>query len=233
MGGLFSADGPLLAFLNVIADLVILNILMIIFMSPLMYLLLMLSGFLPFTFLGIGFSVLSLLCGAPVCALHYCVIRRVRGEEGALLGDYFKSYKDNFKQGNLLWTGLIFAFFIFFMDMRLAALKGDEPLFLALQLLLGVILLLLFMIFLYAFPLQARFVSPVKSTVKNALLLALISPPRTMAQAVLFLLMPGLYYVLGIGIFPLLLLFGFSLPAYLRARLYVPVFRRLEEEKEE
>ena len=228
--GLFSIDGPLARYLNVLADLVILNIFTVVLLTPFFCLLLLLSGFIPLNFLSIAFSACTVFCGAPVCALHYCMIRKVREEEGSLPRDYFRACKENFKQGNLLWTGILLAFFVLYMDMQIAAAQGDGMIFTVLQVICGAMLLLVFFLLLYAFPLQARFVNPLKATVKNALLISVYVFPRTIAQAVLFLMFPFLYYILGFGFFPVLLLFGFSVPVYLRAKLYVPVFSRFEED---
>ena len=43
--------------------------------------------------------------GPATAALYYTVVKRVRGREGGAFGDYFRSFRDNFKTG--LWTGLI------------------------------------------------------------------------------------------------------------------------------
>ena len=123
------------------------------------------------------------------------------------------------------------AAFVLYLDIQIAAAQGEGMIFMVLQVICGAMLLLLFFLLLYAFPLQARFINPLKATVKNALLLSVYAFPRTIVQAALFLMFPALYYVLGFDVFPVLLLFGFSVPVYLRAKLYVPVFSRFEDDK--
>ena len=83
------------------------------------------------------------------------------------------------------------------------------------------------MVFLYAFPLLARFSNTVLGTLRNAAVLTVASFPRTIGMAVAMIAFP-LVVLLFKPILPLLVLLGFTGPAYICALLYSPVFKRIE-----
>ncbi|MBR5969650.1 MAG: DUF624 domain-containing protein [Lachnospiraceae bacterium] len=230
--GLFSIDGPLVAFLNRLADLVVLNILTLICLLPFFGLLAVLSGFLEATTGMVLFSSLSFFSGCAVCAEHHCIIKILLDEDCPVFKTFFKSCRVNFRQGNLLWSGFLLMFLVLGMDIRILSAQEENTLFSVMQVLCGAVMLLVLFVFLYAFPLQSRYVNPLKATVKNAFILSVYAFPRTLLQIVVFALMPLAAGFIGIRMFPFFLLFGFSVPAYLRAKIYLPVLLRLEGEQE-
>ena len=68
MGRLFSLDSPLFSFLSKVADLILLNILVIICCIPV------------------------ITVGASMTALHYVVLKMVRDEESYIVRSFFKSF---------------------------------------------------------------------------------------------------------------------------------------------
>ena len=95
-----------------------------------------------------------------------------------------------------------------------------------------VIMALVYLAFLYAFPLQARFVNSVRATLKNSLLMAILSFPRTLLMAAVQIVVVVLLYFFSVQIMPFMILFGISAPAYLCAHIYSPVLKRFEPEEE-
>ena len=83
MGRFFDLDSPLMSALNKLADLIILNILVIICSLPV-------------------FTI-----GASMTALHYVVLKMVRNEEGYIIKSFFKSFKQNFRQATIIWLILL------------------------------------------------------------------------------------------------------------------------------
>lgn len=79
MGRFFDLESPLMRVLNRVADLMILNLLMVVCCIPI------------------------ITTGAAVTAMHYVLLKMVRGEEGYLIRGFFKSFKANFKQATLIW----------------------------------------------------------------------------------------------------------------------------------
>ena len=72
MGQIFNLDNPVWNFMNKVADLVILNFLVILFSLPV------------FT------------AGAAWTAMHFVTIRMVRKEERYVIKDFWRSFKQNF-----------------------------------------------------------------------------------------------------------------------------------------
>ena len=84
----------------------------------------------------------------------------------------------------------------------------------------------------YVFPLLARFENTMAGTVRNALVMAAANLPRTILMLAIYLFLPALVNM-NTSLIPVFILFGFSVPAYMAARVYSPVFRRYEPEEEE
>ena len=70
-------------FLSKVADMIILNILFLITCIPI-------------------FTI-----GASMTALYYVTLRMVSGEEGPVSKDYFRSFKQNFRQATVIWLILM------------------------------------------------------------------------------------------------------------------------------
>ena len=85
MGKIFDMDSPVMRFLNRVADLLMLNILMIFCCIPV------------------------ITIGASFTAMHYVILKMVRGEEGYLFRGFFKSFVRNFKQATLIWLIMLLA----------------------------------------------------------------------------------------------------------------------------
>src|SRR6186713_2929925 len=82
MSGFFAPDSAAMRFLTRIADLMILNLL----------------------FIATSIPIVTL--GASVTALNFTAMRIVRGQCDSVTGDYFGSFRRNFRQATLI--GLIF-----------------------------------------------------------------------------------------------------------------------------
>ena len=66
----------------------------------------------------------------------------------------------------------------------------------------------------------------------SAAILAVAYLPRTVLMAVLWIVPVALFWNVTLS-WSLIALFGLSVPGYLCARLYDPIFRRLEENQEQ
>jgi uncharacterized membrane protein YesL len=168
--------------------------------------------------------------GPALTALNDIVIRLVRGEEGYIVRPYFQAFKLNFKRGVLFSLILIPAAGILYVDYLFA--EALIPILKPGIVALGVIVLVLFF---YIFALQARYENTFGGTIKNAAILAIGNFPRTLLMAICAI---GLWVVCinfyQIG-YPVLLLFGISLPCYVNILLLNGVFRKLDgdDKKEE
>lgn len=207
MGKIFDMDSPFMRFLNLVADLLILNILVMICCIPI------------------------ITVGAAVTAMHYVLLKIVRNEEGYLLKGFFKSFVRNFKQATLAWLLMLVVAAVYVGDSIIFNYSGVEfPKALVIAVIaVGVIAL---MIAVYIFPLIARFENTTKNTFRNAAILAFANLPRTLAM-VFFYVSPFIISLFSAYAYLFIFLFGISLPAYGAVWMYSSIFKRFEPETEE
>ena len=199
---LFDMDSPVMRFMTLVANLMILNILALICCIPI------------------------ITAGASLTAMHYMALKLVRDEEGSLVKGFFHSFKENFKQSTILWVIMVLTYMLIGFDLLASFYKWvDLPTVVeVIVLVMGIVVILTS---LYIFPLQSKFANPIRVTIKNSLMIALMQTWRTVLMAI-FNLIP-LAFLLMPRLFPLLFLFSISLPAYLSALLYNKLFRTIEE----
>lgn len=134
------------------------------------------------------FSIPVLTIGPATAALYYGMQKIILGENISVFRCFFKSFRENFKQGVILT--LIFG--------AAAALIGYDYLFSyiveeSLGEILRIVFIVLAVVWLimvsYTFPLQAQFQNSLKNTLKNAMLLSLVHLGKTV-QLVLLHLIP-------------------------------------------
>lgn len=204
MNGLFSGDNPVINFLTVVCDIVILHFLWIITSLPI------------------------ITIGASTTALYYTCMKCIRYGEGSIAKRYFKSFKENLKQSTVLWLIVLVAGGICGFDLYFSIINHIK----ALTLIFTVMTCAYLFIVFYVFPLQAQFDNKIKVTIRNAFLLAIKYFPWTLlliagTGAFLFLCYANIY-VMGTSMF-----IGIGLHAYLCSFVYVHVFKNyLPEEIE-
>ena len=129
---------------------------------------------------------LTILCCAPVItagaaltALYYVLLKIVRMEEGNIVSQFFKGFKENFWKATLLWLVVGGFFAVFYIDIMLLNQRaidyGDVE-----RIVLIIIAAIVLMISSYIFPLQAQFENRVGGTIKNAFLLSIMNFPRSL-----------------------------------------------------
>ena len=207
MGKIFDMDSPVMRVLNRVGDLLILNVLMIVCCIPV------------------------ITAGAAFTAMHYVLLKIVRGEEGYLIRGFFKSFRSNFRQATLIWLLMLLVVAVYVGDIWIFNYSGlvfPKPLIIA----VAAVAFVLLMIAVYVFPLQARFENSVKNTLKNAMLLAFASLPRTILMMACYILPLVLGYFSTYALLFVIML-GISAPAYAAAWIYSGIFKKLEPEPEE
>lgn len=206
MNKIFDLDSPVMQFLSKMADLVWLNLLTIICCIPI------------------------ITAGAALTALHYSVLKMVKNEDGYLTRSYFKSFKQNFRQATVIWLILLVFAGIAATDIYIIR-QAQDQIPKAAGILMGTVGLFVIMISVYVFPVLARFENTIWNTIKNAALFSMITLPQTMIMVLLYCL--PVLLVFFVRLFPLVVLFGFSVPAYLSAMMYARTFKRFEPEETE
>ena len=121
MNQLFNYDNPIMQFISKIFDLIILNLFFLLFSIPIVTM------------------------GASLSALYYVCLKLLRGEEPYIWQNFFKAFRQNFKQATVVWVLLLLAFALLGMDFYIIN-SQDTALFAVLRVLLWVVLGALFII---------------------------------------------------------------------------------------
>ena len=207
MGKFFDMDSPVMRVLNRVGDLMIMNFLMILCCIPV------------------------ITAGAAFTAMHYVLLKIVRGEEGGYIArGFFKSFKENFKQATVIWLLMLLVVAVYVGDSLIFNYSGltfPKALIIAVV----AVAVLLVMAAVYVFPLQARFENTVKNTLKNALILAFANLPKTLLMVGCYILPIVIVYFSDYALL-FVFLFGISAPAYAAAWIYSGIFKKLEPEAE-
>lgn len=205
MDRIFNLDNPVMAFMGKIADLVILNLLVIFCSLPV-------------------FTI-----GASWTALYYVTIKMVKKEESYIVRDFFRSFKQNFKQATLIWLIILLLCGIVAGDFMIyRALPDQVPK--VVMIVVMILALFAFCTVLYIFPVLSRFENTIKNTIKNAFLISAVNVPYTFLLVILFAL-PFVLVLFSVRVYPFFFLFGISGPAYLASFLWRKIFKKIEPEE--
>lgn len=146
MSRFFTPDNPVMEFIAKIFDLVILNLIFIFSCVPI------------------------ITIGASTSALSYVTLKMVRGEDPYIWRNFWKSFRQNFKQGTLVWIFSILIFIFLGMDFYIIN-SQNTSLFAVVRILLWIVCAVALSVFLYVFPVISHFVCTTKQALKNALLM--------------------------------------------------------------
>ena len=179
-------------------------------------------------------NLVTLLCclpivtaGAAFTAMHYVLLKIVRGEEGYVLKTFFRAFRENLLQGTILWIIMVVIYAALFVDWRILRMQGDEfPMFMNILLLAAV--LIIYMISLYVFPILSRYQNTVPGTIKAALTMSVVGTIRTLGSAVVYPIPYIILFFAGYPVVPIILCFCFTGPGYFRAKMYDGLFRTYE-----
>ena len=201
---IFEEGSPFQRFLNKVADLLILNLITLVMCVPI------------------------ITIGAALTAMHYVLLKMVRGEEGYIVKSFFRSFKREFGQATILWILFVALGALMASNMVLVLEgTGHYPIWLPSSILVAAVLELIIMI--YTFALLSRFYNSVYHTLLNAVTLTFSELPRSLAMAVITLT-PAIAFLTTTVLLPLLVLFGLSVPGYACAMVYDPIFRKIEKQ---
>ncbi|MCR4791988.1 MAG: DUF624 domain-containing protein [Lachnospiraceae bacterium] len=240
MSKIFDLDSPLMRILNKVADLMILNLATLLFCLPGIF-----SGYVALQIYMdenvinipsiLLFVVLSIPIGSALTGMHFVLLKMVRGDEAYIIKDFWKSFKLNFKQASVIWLMFEIAGLLLLIDYRIY--MGSDTFPKVMLVMTGVVAIIILIVYIYVFPVLSRFSNTIGNTLKNAFLMSILGLPRTVVMmiiTVISFLLPVVAASLIYRIFPIYILFGFTLPGFLCALLYSPLFKRFEpEEKKE
>ena len=154
MKGFFNMDSPLFVFLSRLADLMILNLLFIVCCIPIVTI------------------------GAACTGLSYVTLKMAEKVDGYIVRGFFHSFKQNFRQATLIWLIMLAILVILVIDFMLTGqMGGSMTSVMRVMVFVGGALWL--MVFLYVFPILARFENTIAGTFRNSALISFANAPRT------------------------------------------------------
>ncbi len=202
----FVIDSPLMRTLGKIGDIIGLNLLFVITSIPL-------------------FTI-----GTAISAMYTVTMKIVRGEDPAVIREYFRAYKRNFRPATICWAVLAAVAVLLFVDFRLIGVF-EGTVRSAARILLGAVLGLWCLMFLYLFPYIARFENTVLQSMKNALMLSVAHLPSTVLMLMISggLIVATLFTSRSFVIATILWVFvGFAAVAWVQSFLLVRIFSKYE-----
>lgn len=211
MNRLFSLDNPVMQFISKIFDLVVLNLIFILSCVPI------------------------ITIGASLSALNYVSLKMVRNEDPYIWQNFWKSFRQNFKQSTIVWLLTLAVCTFLGMDFYIIN-SQDTMLFAVVRVLLWIICLILLSMVLYVFPIISHFVCTTKQAIKNSVFMSLGHLPYTV---ILLLICGGILYLCCASVksFAMVVVIsgicGFSVLSFTACILFDRIFKKYEPEENE
>ena len=205
MNQLFNPDSPVLGFITKIVYCVYLNILWLVCSLPIVTI------------------------GASTTALFYVTLKMAKNEEGNITRAFFHSFKDNFKQGTIIWMILLVLGIILGIDGYVLYHMRFENAFWTICSAVFIVALAAYaIVVMYIFPLLSRFDNTVTAMFKNSIMLGMRFLFCTVLMAVIYFVMA---FVI-IHIFTPAVIFGEGLCAFLCSYLLSNILLMCQEKAE-
>lgn len=190
----------------------------------------------------IWLNLLTIICcipivtaGASLTAMYYVTLRMVKNEESSITKNFFKAFKENLRSATGIWLVIMailcfYAYDIYILNQGI--MDGYGSLLTATLIGISVILIFVYLMSCYIFPLLARYDNTVKQTLKNAVLLLFGYFPRSVCMGIIYLFPIALTLLSDYFIFFWLLL-GLTFPCYICSQLLIRIFEKTEGTAEE
>lgn len=201
--GFLDMEGPFMRFLDRIFNLLWLNVIVCVCCLPV------------FT------------AGASITAMHYVLLRMKHNEEGYVLPNFIKSFKQNFVQATKIWLVLLFFCAVCAVDIYLFA-NGKVTMAVPFKMLIYVLTLVAAMGFLFIFPVLAHYDNKTSIIVKNAYMMAIFANARALLMAIV-VAAPWIAAAFVPNFIFICFLFGFTVPAFLCTYIYDDIFMKFEK----
>ena len=202
----FNLDSPFMIFLSDLTDVVILNVVCLLCCIPI------------------------ITIGPSITAMHYVTLKMVKEEEGYILKNFFKSFKENFRQSLIAWLIFVFVTLVFIIDFRILQNMGISR-YKILAISIAAIYFFVCITMMYVFPLLSRFTNSLGQTMKNGLFMSILHIFKTIFMMIIYLI-PFFLLFVHVGMIPVFLLVGLAGPAYLNSFVWKSIFKRYELENE-
>lgn len=213
MGSFFNMDNKFFVFMGRVADLMILNLLCIVCCIPIV------------------------TAGPAIAAMFYVTLKMVRNEESYIVKGFFKSFRQNLKQGIIINLIMLLFGVLIITDIRIMG-NMEGTFYKVLYTIFLAFALVYLMIYMYIYPVLAKFYNSIKNTFVNALLMSIRHLPYT----VLMIIVTALPFVIFFfvpsseiqsAVLLVCVLIGCSLVAYINSYFFVKIFDKYIPEEEE
>ena len=202
---MFGIDSKFYEVVSKIADLVVLNLLFVLFSLPI------------------------ITMGASTTALYGVTKKMAENREGYIFRNFFQLFKENFRQSTVMWIILLIAAMIPTVDLYIINSLEKTVITTALKGLMLAAALTVLLVFLYAMALQSTFENTIKNTLKNAFLMGIGYFPWTLLILLITLLPIILIVLLGKtagSVVYVMLFVGFDVLAYLNSYIFNHIFKK-------
>ena len=171
------------------------------------------------------------LCILNVLCIIFCIpvitMKMVRNEEAYIVKGFFKSFKENFKQATMINIILLLAAGLLYVDTKVVKTL-PQPADMVMQVIFMVFSLFIAMVFLYIYPVLAKFYNTTRQTFINAFLMSVRHLPYTIVM-LLISMSPYLIFKIESArvqsqVIMLFVLMGAALIAYINSHFLVKIF---------
>ena len=150
--------------------------------------------------------------GASTTALFYVTLKMAKNEEGNITRAFFRSFKENFKQGTIIWLILLIAGIVLGFDgYTLYHMRFTNAFWTIITAIFIIVVVAYAIILMYIFPLLARFQNTTWAMFKNSIMIGMRFLLCTAIMAVIYFIMA----IVVIRLFTPAIIFGEGLCALL------------------
>ena len=195
MRRLFDYDGQFMGVANRIANLMWLGVLTLLF----------------------SFPVVS--AGASLTAMYYTIFQMREKDRDDVLRCFWHGFTSNFLQSTILWIAILAGCYLLYGNIVLLAQALDTLSILY----TSIIGLLLVAAYAFLIPMQARYANTWVKILRNSFVMGILHLPKAILAVVLHIV-PFVLSIFYPAIFPVVLVLGLSVPAYLNAPMLLRIF---------
>jgi uncharacterized membrane protein YesL len=203
MNHLFNLDNPFFTAMGKVADLFILNMVFLLCCIPV------------------------ITIGPALSALFYVTLKMVRNEESYIVRSFFHSFRQNLKQGILIHLIMLLVGCILLADYRIIG-QMDGSFTNVIRIIIMAMTVLYALVFLYIYPVLAKFYNTIKNTFRNAVLMAIRHLPLTILMLIISICPLAVLLIptasVQSTIILLLILVGPAAIAYANSFFFVKIF---------
>ena len=209
MKSIFESNSPFIRFLNFLADLIIVNVLLIITSIP------VITG------------------GAALCSAYSVMLKRVRREDPPVVKTFFRTFKSEFKRSTLIWIPLILITTFLLADLYIIFfMLGEEYQWLQYPVL--IVSYIVLSIALYIYPLMATYDTGMKALLKNCVLISFGNLPTTIFFTFIIIAILKIAVSSGkalIAVGSIFLFMGFAILIYFFSVFLIRIFQKYTSEE--